>query len=611
MSVYRKWLVELKKREDLELAEFIDCQHSRVIVAGPGSGKTRILVMKAAQLLEEGIEPPQGLACLTYSRKLARELRERLWRLGIASQANVFVGTLHGFCLYAIAQPFADVFGVRLPQPFRIASQKRSTRLFKQAKRKSNVFSWNRASFDSYRRSVYLDSRLGFGVDDSLRSQDVERLIECYERLLYFDQEEPAIDFDMLVRASLKLVMDQDFVRSILAARYPWILVDEYQDLGVALHRLVTTLVKATRMKLFAIGDPDQCIYQFQGAKPEYLLRLEEELPSMKLELTENYRSASIVACASEKILRDRHQSLKARRRGYCAVWQCKDFKHQCRITAALVKEMLANRVGGERIAILTRNRKPSRPGIGDIAGALIGVSYRMFRHPFYSNYTHLVSWLELAATWCAVGWKDGAVEFENIFQDWLDLCQCDQKVFADDEAFALRVTLYHSLSHLCSPEIRVHDWLNALEADLQMRDLLQSKLRLFRPDDFDHYMEIRELVKPGGILEDLTVDRFAVATARSGEVKINTIHGSKGSESDFIIVVGVEQLSSEDRNLLYVAMTRARVGLFLLYSGKSGYCSTLRDQLNAEAGFRFQKIVSETLPELDRGFWSCLRSSL
>lgn len=107
-----------------------------IVLAGPGSGKTKVLTLKLARLIAEDVTPPRGVACLTYNHECVKELNRRLARLGIRNSRNVYVGTVHSFCLKAVLLPYANMGGLGLPDPLRIAMPSDSERLFSQAKDK-------------------------------------------------------------------------------------------------------------------------------------------------------------------------------------------------------------------------------------------------------------------------------------------------------------------------------------------------------------------------------------------------------------------------------------------------------------------------------------------
>ena len=129
---YLEKLSRLEKDEYQKAA--FESQNNTVVLAGPGSGKTTVLTLKVMHLLNGVISEPRGLACLTYSREAAREFTERLKELGLVREKNIFLGTVHSFCLVEILGKFSDVYSLNIPIPIKIISEKRKVSLFEKAK---------------------------------------------------------------------------------------------------------------------------------------------------------------------------------------------------------------------------------------------------------------------------------------------------------------------------------------------------------------------------------------------------------------------------------------------------------------------------------------------
>ena len=165
-------------------------------MAGSDSGKTKTLTTKIARMLAEDVRPPRSIACLTCSTECVHELKRRFDDLGVHEAHNIFIGTVHAFCLKHILLPYGRLAGVNLPYPLTIASPKEKDRLFEIALGK--VISANEppsrwtTEFDRYRRT-YQDRN-----SDEWWSQDEQlaELIETYERLL---RERNLVDFDDMV----------------------------------------------------------------------------------------------------------------------------------------------------------------------------------------------------------------------------------------------------------------------------------------------------------------------------------------------------------------------------------------------------------------------------
>ena len=242
-----------------------------VILAGPGSGKTKVLTVKMARILAEDMQRPRGIACLTFNSECVRELERRLDRLSVKKTDNVFIGTVHAFCLKNIILPFANLAGLSLPSPLCVATLNERQRLFQRALAKEisadePPYRWQ-TRFDRYRRT-YLDRESSQWMTGD---EQLARLIERYEGLLH---REGLIDFDDMVLVGLRIIEEHAWVRKAMRARFPILVVDEYQDLGLPLHRIVLKLCIDAGIRLLAVGDPDQSIYGFTGANPELLKEL-------------------------------------------------------------------------------------------------------------------------------------------------------------------------------------------------------------------------------------------------------------------------------------------------------------------------------------------------
>ena len=122
------------------------------------------------------------------------------------------------------------------------------------------------------------------------------------------------MDYEDIVNYSTWLIQDEEYVRKCLSAKFPWIVIDEYQDLGRPLHEMILSLFTQTDIKIFAVGDPDQSIYGFQGAIPEYLMELYKSPGIKQVELKTNYRSNQDIINACELVLNAKREYIAGTR---------------------------------------------------------------------------------------------------------------------------------------------------------------------------------------------------------------------------------------------------------------------------------------------------------
>lgn len=243
-----------------------------------------------ARMLAEDVHEPRGVACITYNNECARELEERLASLGVEPSGRVFVGTVHSFSLTQIVLPYAKVAAMGLPEGFGVATRAArqaalSKALASTVEQPGNLQDWD-FRLGNYRR-LFLnrDSAEWRDTDPELAG-----LVEAYEAEL---RRRGLIDFDDMPLLAVRALRANKWLQRALLAKYPILVIDEYQDLGTALHRMVMGLCFSTGMRLFAVGDADQSIYGFTGARPDLLRRLSQREDVVTVRLKLNYRKRS------------------------------------------------------------------------------------------------------------------------------------------------------------------------------------------------------------------------------------------------------------------------------------------------------------------------------
>ena len=554
------------------------------ILAGPGSGKTKTITIKIARILEENVKRPRRLACITYSNECVRELCGRLNALGVDNQSRILVSTIHSFALTEIVIPYAEMAGIPVPNPIVVAAPAESEKLFKQAYQNIKGVrpaGRHRISLDRLRRSILDKDSAEWKAADS----QLTTIIGEYERLL---SDEGLIDFDGLVLAGLQAIERFEWVRKCLRAKFPVIVVDEYQDLGLPLHKMMCSLMLEAGVRIIAVGDPDQSIYGFTGAKPS-LLRDFHAMPEVEgIQLKLNYRCATQIIDASKSLLSLPPESVS----------------HDGRQGVIMIHEVRANVDGQASYALdsLVPKLLADHPNwqLGDIAflyrsfreGSSIaeaadsrGIRYFRLDNGVLIKRTRLIEFLTDAAVWCSVGWKRGDVTLEQVLKSWRLL---RPSLKSDAGALAARVLLIRCLFANRDGSIPLKKWIHQLY-NSTLKEAFAAEPGL--ADEHETLKNLYALTKEGKPLEHFTLEIFANQGRSKDRINLITLHSSKGLEFQAVIMVNLENGEFPSRHaadddeieeaarLFYVGVTRAKSEVHLLYDRvESPLITSIRD---------------------------------
>lgn len=542
-----------------------------VVLAGPGSGKTKTLVLKLARIMAEDVRAPRGAACITYSQECGRELARRLEPLGLRDVSNLFIGTVHGFCLRHLLMPYGKLAGLALPDPLTMATERQIDRLLKRTgDRLFGVGHPNKApDLNRHRRSVLDRTSAAWQ-----RERELSAWADAYEQEL---RAAGLLDFDDLVVLGHRLVADHDWVLPLVKARFPVLAVDEYQDLGVALHRIVERLVFQGGVRLFAVGDPDQSIYGFAGADAALLEGLAARRDVERVQLQLNYRSASQIVQASEMALGENrgYRSSQPDRRAVLAFRACAgglegQAAHAIeQIIPAALAAKPGRRLGD--IAILYTDFR-----VGDIvARRAAAAGLNIVRNDKAAPYRKvgLTSWIEDCAAWCAGGWRQARPLLRGLTNRWLGF-HGGQLSELDARTAVRRLTAV--LWALRSDRGPAQAFVASLRSEL-LDELMADEPSL--ADQKEQVECMTAALVAGGAFDGLELAHLGGRDGSPTHLNLLTLHSAKGCEYDVVIMLGLDLGSlpwrnadpaklRDSRKLFYVGLTRARDEIYMLYSG-------------------------------------------
>ena len=278
------------------------------IIAGAGSGKTRVLVQRMQWLMAVEDISPYGLLALTFTNKAAREMRQRLEAALERPLGQLWMGTFHGIC-HRILRRHATLLG--WPEQFIIMDSDDQLRMVKRMMRARQ---WD----ENHIKPKALVWQINAWKEDGLRAADippnphptniaVRDFYADYERLC---RQQGTMDFAELLLLTVELFTHHADVLRNYQQRFQSILVDEFQDTNALQYRLVQQL-SAGGAQLFVVGDDDQSIYGWRGARVENILQLERDFPSLAtIRLEQNYRSTQTILDAANAVIAQNSQRL-------------------------------------------------------------------------------------------------------------------------------------------------------------------------------------------------------------------------------------------------------------------------------------------------------------
>lgn len=278
------------------------CDGPVLIMAGAGSGKTRVLVHRVAHLLQtKHIDPSQILA-ITFTNKAAREMRDRIERLIGATSRGMWVGTFHATCVRILRQ---EIQHLGYKQSFVIYDDGDQQTLIKKCLKELNLDDKKfapralSAAISNAKNQLWDPAKMAMMAGDFFESTAAE-VYQLYQKKL---SENSALDFDDLIKKTVDLFHQHPQVLRYYQNKFRYILVDEYQDTNKAQYELIQLLAMGHR-NLCVVGDPDQSIYRWRGADIQNILDFEQDYPeTVTIRLEQNYRSTGNILNAANAVI--------------------------------------------------------------------------------------------------------------------------------------------------------------------------------------------------------------------------------------------------------------------------------------------------------------------
>lgn len=633
-------MAKLKLNKSQEEA-VLHIKGSTLIIAGAGSGKTRVITSRISHLLETKEGNSNSIVALTFTNKAAKEMLERIGEMTNGAHALPFIGTFHSYCLRLLKR-----YGYNIGlENFSIMDSSDQDKLLQNIVKK---FALNKKT-NSRQLAYHISnaknlSAIGEKYHLFEYDQTMQEIFVAYEEE---KKHSKCLDFDDLIIKGVELFNQENFLNQH-HAQVKHILIDEYQDTSVIQHKLLKQMSlkddKLVADSVCVVGDEDQSIYSWRGATVDNILQFPQEFPKVKIiKIEQNYRSAdSILETANHLIKNNQNRNPKK-------LWSDKKAKNRVLILNTVSgyqeADIVANTVATQHkinpnktVAALYRTHFQSRV----IEEALLkkSVPYKIIGGiQFYERkeIKDLIAYLKVvinpydkisfSRVYNCPPRKLGAQFAEQFFGLWqeepfLNYQEAIEKLInlnvltaTKKESLINLAKILGSITHDLTPaaaiekiaeDIKYFDYLkdNNSTEDAQSRiDNVRELIRAAKHSEIEGTTTISTFLDEIALMQD----KLAAQDDSQPHIQLMTMHAAKGLEFDTVIVAGVEEgllpssrsMNSseeleEERRLLYVGITRAREHLILTHAKSRNTYGQINDQTPSRFVHEVSSVVGQ-----------------
>lgn len=575
-----------------------------LILAGAGSGKTKVLTTKVAYLIEEKNIDPNNILAITFTNKAAKEMKERIFKLEGNSAFYIQISTFHSFGL-KILKENCKLLGYE--KNFTILDSDDSLSIIKKIMKElnidankynpkaiKNVISNNKNEIiDPEKYSLYVNTDFD------------EIALEVYRKYEKSLKINNAVDFDDLLILPLKLFNNNPGVLQKYQEKYKYVFIDEYQDTNEPQY-ILSKMISAKYKNITVVGDADQAIFTWRGANYKNILNFEKDYKDAKVVLLEeNYRSTKTILNAANNVIKNnkvrKEKNLWTQNEEGSKITYYKAFdeKDESNYVVNEIKKLIEKGVNPKDICVLYRANAQSRTV--EEAFLTSNISYNIVgSYAFYNRkeIKDLIAYLKLiynnkddvsllrVINYPKRGIGNKAIENLAIKSNVLDKSLYEVIDSGKELEFKNMIEeIKKEESHLTLTELidMVLDK-SGMKKSLEDEKSIEADIRLENLEEFKSIAKAMEINEGIVSLEEL-LDKLALVSDVSEQkndnedkVTLMTMHAVKGLEYDYVFVVGVEEglfphsnsLESndeleEERRLCYVAITRAKKKLYLI----------------------------------------------
>ena len=638
-----------------------------LVIAGAGSGKTRVLIQRILWLIEDNDYSPYSILAVTFTNKAAREIKTRLSNTLNIKIESMWVGTFHGICHRILRSNYQKAL---LPKNFQVIDSEDQIRIIKRIMKENEI---ENSQIQPKQVAWYINKK----KDQSVRSnktKDDDFITIRYNKIykIYEDycNNSGLVDFGEIILRTLELFQKDIETRKYYHNLFKTILIDEFQDTNTIQYDLVRILT-SNDTSIFAVGDDDQSIYGWRGAKVENIEKLQKDYNGIKIfRLEQNYRSTGNILDAANSVILNNNSRMgknlwtEGKSGDLIKIYSANDEIDEANFVVENIESLVQNNFKRDEISILYRSNAQSRVFEEKLISK--GIPYKIyggFRFFERSEIKDVIAYMRLAVNHNddnsferiintpvrGIGEKTKATLRDFSKKEKISLFEAIPVALKNENIFTKKAS--ESLNEFFKLINLIKDILSKEDLPFQINEIIkqtkikstyekskteQSRSKLENLDEL--ISAAQEFLNVDLDDNETVLDAFLTHTSlESGEgqgdewdecVQLMTLHSSKGLEFPIVFLVGLEEnlfpsrMSieednlEEERRLCYVGITRARKKLYISYAqlrrqyGTENFCMPSRflkeipQEIVEEIGFNPRKFFDRgNLSNLDNIF--------
>ena len=638
-----------------QLKAILKTQGAVMVIAGAGSGKTRVLTNRIAYLIAEKNVLESNILAITFTNKAAKEMKERIYNLVGETSKYIWINTFHSMCVRILRQHI-DLLGYN--KNFTILDTSEQKTIIKNIVKELNL------SEDSYQPNNILkiisNSKNSMISVNEMKAQArfgfMKNVAEIYEYYQKYLKKNSVLDFDDLMLKTIVLFEKHPEVLAIYQNKFEYIHVDEYQDTNVIQYKLIKMLSEVHK-NICVVGDDDQSIYSWRGACSDNIINFEKDYEDVEvIFLDQNYRSNSTILDAANSVIKNntdrKDKALWSENKGgdKITVYSAANDKDETDDIAKKILDLKAQGVDYKDIAILYRANYLSRSM--ENSCMVFGIPYKLIGSLKFLQRQEI---RDLLAYMNVIVNKNDEFSLRRIINVPKRGIGASSMAKIDNYAEQYGLSLFEALKnidmigvskkiitniHLLTQLIEkysqteqysIEDLIVGIYKDSGYESMLKESADAYAESRIENISELVSSAKQFSSMNDNLIDFISEMSLTSDaddeneddSVVLSTVHAAKGLEYRVVFIMGLEENlfpsirdaeSSEDernkmeeeRRLAYVAITRAKEKLFMSYANRRMQFGSIKNNKRS----RFLDEVPNKLMHFESGFGATANDS-